>query len=167
MWKKLQEELKPWVLHNFGERPTHQALLGITEEYGELISAHKESEIKDAVADMVIYIADYANSNGIELPDTGARRKSLETPVSNLVQYMAVPLGRLAHAHLKKEQGIRKNEDHDANKVEALGELLHLLNSYSFMCGFSLGDVVYDVWSRVKQRDWKKDAAKGGEANAK
>lgn len=76
MLRKLQEEQKPWVIHNFGNRPTWQPLLGAMEELGELAHAHlkQKQEIritenhdamaKDAVADIVIYLADYCSARG-------------------------------------------------------------------------------------------------------
>ncbi len=65
--RKLQEEQKPWVIHNFGDRPSWMPLLGLMEELGELAHAHlKEAQgirleenhienAKDAVADIVIF----------------------------------------------------------------------------------------------------------------
>ena len=78
MLRKLQEEQKQWVKHNFGERPSWMPLLGAVEELGELAHAHlKESQgirlsedhtenAKDAVADIVIYLADYCSSRGFD-----------------------------------------------------------------------------------------------------
>ena len=82
MLKNLQEELKPWVKHNFGDRPSWQPLLGIVEELGELAHAHLKhaQEIrtdeqhfenkKDAIADIIIYLADYCTAEGIDLEST-------------------------------------------------------------------------------------------------
>ena len=71
----LQEEQKPWVEHNFAPRPPHIPLLGALEELGELAHAHikqeqgirgtpaeLEAEGKDAIADVVIYLADYCSA---------------------------------------------------------------------------------------------------------
>lgn len=166
MWKKLQEELKPWVLHNFGERPKHQPLLGIAEEYGELRAAGDVGEhVLDAVADMVIFMADYSNSNDITL-EMAQEPCHQSTDSEEVMRLMAISIGRLSHAHLKKEQGIRKNENHDATKVQALGELLRQLEYIAVHRGYSLESTVYAVWDRVKQRDWKKDTNKGGESHA-
>ena len=77
--KQLQDEQRPWVKHNFGERPAWQPLLGAVEEIGELAHAHlkhaqnirvSETHIenaKDAVADTVIYLADYCSAMGFDL----------------------------------------------------------------------------------------------------
>jgi len=76
----LQDDLRPWVLRNFGERPTWQPLLGAVEELGELAHAHlketqgirgtaaeHEEAAKDAVADTIIYLADYCNARGWDM----------------------------------------------------------------------------------------------------
>jgi len=77
--RELQEQQKPWVQHNFGDRPAWQPLLGIAEEVGELCHAHlkhaqgirtgedHEAAKRDAVADIVIYLSDYCNAEGIDL----------------------------------------------------------------------------------------------------
>ena len=79
---QLQEELKPWSRHNFGDRPSWMPLLGACEEIGELSHAHlKQAQgirgtpeehfaaKKDAVADAIVFIADYCNAEGIDLQD--------------------------------------------------------------------------------------------------
>lgn len=79
MLRKLQDEQRPWVKHNFGDRPSWMPLLGIMEELGELAHAHlkqaqgirtsedHEAMAKDAVADIVIFLADYCSSRGFDL----------------------------------------------------------------------------------------------------
>jgi NTP pyrophosphatase (non-canonical NTP hydrolase) len=78
MLRKLQEEQKPWVKHNFGDRPSWMPLLGAMEELGELAHAHlKEAQgirnhenhvekAKDAIADIVIFLADYCSARGLD-----------------------------------------------------------------------------------------------------
>lgn len=81
--KDLQEQLKPWVEYNFGEHPSWHALLGVQEEVGELAHAYLKREqkirgtteqhniaIKDAIADTIIFLADFANHEGIDLEET-------------------------------------------------------------------------------------------------
>jgi hypothetical protein len=68
------------VQHNFGDRPAWQTLLGVVEEVGELSHAHLKAAqgIRgtreqhhvakiDAVADIVIFLADYCTAEGIDL----------------------------------------------------------------------------------------------------
>lgn len=78
MLKKLQEEHKPWSDYNFGEQPAWVSLMGVVEEVGELCHSelktyqnirnnenHKE-KAKDAVADIVIFLANYCNVKGFD-----------------------------------------------------------------------------------------------------
>jgi NTP pyrophosphatase (non-canonical NTP hydrolase) len=79
MLKKIQEEQKPWVKHNFGDRPTWMPLLGIMEELGELahsflkdaqgirMSENHDAGMKDAVADIVIFLCDFCSGQGYDL----------------------------------------------------------------------------------------------------
>jgi NTP pyrophosphatase (non-canonical NTP hydrolase) len=75
--RQLQAELRPWQEHNFPGRESWQPLLGIQEEVGELSHAHlkehqrirgtpeeHQAEAKDAVADVVVFLADYCNARG-------------------------------------------------------------------------------------------------------
>ena len=79
--RELQDQQRVWVAHNFGERPAWHPLLGAVEELGELAHAHlKEAQgirlqenhvanAKDAVADIVIYLADYCSSRGFDMQE--------------------------------------------------------------------------------------------------
>jgi NTP pyrophosphatase (non-canonical NTP hydrolase) len=80
--KQIQEEVKVWEKKNFGDRPGWQPLLGLQEEVGELahhylkraqgirISEDHNAGIADAVADIVIYLLDFCNTEGIDLEAT-------------------------------------------------------------------------------------------------
>lgn len=98
--RRVQDEQRPWVKHNFGDRPSWMPLLGVMEELGEL-----------------------------------------------------------AHAHLKREQGIRTNEDHDAKARDAVADIVIFLADYCSATGIDLESVVLETWEQVKQRDWKADPA--------
>lgn len=78
----VQYEQKRWVRWNFGERPSYQPLLGAFEELGELAHAHlkqeqgirgsaeeNEAKAKDAVADTVIFLADYCTARGWDISE--------------------------------------------------------------------------------------------------
>jgi len=102
-FKQLQDEQRPWVKHNFGDRPPWHPLLGAVEELGEL-----------------------------------------------------------AHAHLKEVQGIRMSEDHVANAQDAVADIVVYLSDYCTARGWDFGELVEKAWSKVKQRDWKKDPVSAG-----
>jgi NTP pyrophosphatase (non-canonical NTP hydrolase) len=83
--EQLQEEVRTWTRQNFGkpeDRMMHQPVLGAAEEVGELCHAHLkweqgirgtpeelEAKAKDAVGDVIIYLADYCNLRGFNLQD--------------------------------------------------------------------------------------------------
>ena len=78
--KKLQYEQKDWVTHNFGDRPTWMPIMGAMEELGELAHAYLkkaqkirpqdyDAKQKDAVADIIIYLSDFCNSQGYDMED--------------------------------------------------------------------------------------------------
>lgn len=73
-------------------------------------------------------------------------------------------LGELAHAHLKKAQGIRTSEDHDANARDAVADIVIFLADYCSAQGYDFEQIVQETWDKVKQRDWKADSAKGSPA---
>lgn len=79
--RELQEQQKPWVEHNFAPRPSWYPLLGAVEELGELAHAHlkacqgirltenHEAAKRDAVADIIIFLADYCTAEGFDLQE--------------------------------------------------------------------------------------------------
>jgi NTP pyrophosphatase (non-canonical NTP hydrolase) len=76
-----QVDHRLWLAHNFPDQTPHQALLGLAEEVGELAHAHLkheqtirgydyqryQEEAMDAIGDIIIYLASYCNSNGLDL----------------------------------------------------------------------------------------------------
>lgn len=80
-FRDLQERVRAWSLHNFGEQPTHRQVLGAAEEVGELCHAQLKleqgnrinedhvEEAKDAVADTIIFLADYTGAQGWDLQE--------------------------------------------------------------------------------------------------
>lgn len=77
--RKIQEEQKPWVKHNFGDRPSWMPLLGAVEELGELshsflkraqgirVGEKHGDKIKDAVGDIILYLMDFCTAEGIDM----------------------------------------------------------------------------------------------------
>lgn len=78
--RKFQLEHKVWLEHNFPGGLSHDGLLGVVEEVGELAHAHLKrsqgirgedskhvADIKDAIGDIIIYLASYCNTNGHDL----------------------------------------------------------------------------------------------------
>lgn len=78
-------------------------------------------------------------------------------------------LGELAHAHLKATQGIRKNEQHVENEIDAIGDIIIYLIAYCNSRGHDIEKIVQHTWDQVKQRDWVKnpDTAHIGKGDTK
>lgn len=168
---QLQEEMKPWVLHNFGERPASQPLRGITEELGELMVAYadnKQEEVMDGLADCAIFMADYCNAAEISMvqvlrdAEYFARNGHRWVGGSIDAASLLVVLGKLNHHDLKKEQGIRKSEDHIGGTLTSLANILNFLRACCLpFKDVTLEDLVEKTWAKVKLRDWKKNAVTG------
>lgn len=62
-------------------------------------------------------------------------------------------LGELAHAVLKREQGIRKDENHLHNEKDAIGDVCIYLMDYCNRRGFNLLQIVNTAWEEVRERD--------------
>jgi len=73
-------------------------------------------------------------------------------------------VGELSHALLKQWQGIRgTSEEHEASAKDAVGDILVYLFHLCHVKGWDVQDILEDVWSKVGQRNWRKDARTGGE----
>ena len=66
-------------------------------------------------------------------------------------------IGELAHAHLKREQGIRSHENHTAAAKDAVADIIIYLADYCATEGFDMEAIVQETWDRVKQRNWRKN----------
>lgn len=152
---RLQREHKLWADYNFPDRVPHMPLLGMVEELGE---AEEDDELDtqiDARCDLLVFLVDYCNQTGLDLEEAvNAVDETLDksAPVKSSLYHV----GKISHAHLKREQNIRKNEDHDANIRLYAGCLV-----WSVMFWFEQHDLDFkkamsDVWGTVRQRDWRK-----------
>lgn len=167
----LQEEQKPWVLHNFGERPSWMPFFGLVEELGEREEALEagfqpavvEAKVRDAFADAMIFSADYCSAMGWELKEVWCAAAPFTHPDCKIPIGLMAALGRVAHAHLKAAQKIRLGEDHKAAGHQAMVYFIAHLIKMSTKHGFDLIAETHKVWQKVKQRDWKKDPVAAGE----
>lgn len=157
--RKIQAEQVPWVLHNFGERPAEQPLLGIIEEFGELAECYRDPKAPDddeldALADALIFICDYCSARGWDVGELANGVESMRlSPFSDILLGDAlVYCGRLSHAHLKRLQGIRANERHDDAARVAIRNLIAV--AYHYLVGTDITSSVWATWEKVRQRDW-------------
>lgn len=157
-FRTLQQEQKPWVLKNFGDRPAWQPLLGIAEEMGELFQAFSKTtahapEVRDALADITIYMADFCTAMNFDLQKF--YEDALEDDEFQL-DSMAVYYGRLAHSFLKNAQGIRGTPLEHAMAMETAidGLLRHMIRTAKNR-RWDLKELTQEVWEGVvRKRDW-------------
>jgi NTP pyrophosphatase (non-canonical NTP hydrolase) len=72
-------------------------------------------------------------------------------------------VGELAHAFLKRHQGIRgTREEHDAAIRDAVADIIIFLLDFSSAEGIDVREVLDETWQKVRQRDWKADTETGG-----
>lgn len=77
---------------------------------------------------------------------------------------MVEELGELAHALLKKEQGIRQgSEKFQEDAEDAIGDLFIYMCDFAGRSKLSMKRAILNTWNRVKQRNWVKDPVSGGE----
>jgi NTP pyrophosphatase (non-canonical NTP hydrolase) len=177
--REFQAAHGPWVKHNFGDRPAHWPLLGIGEELGELSHAqlkmeqgirgtreeHLEKQ-KDAIADVVVFAADYCSSMGWDLQDIVGFETFSQLQASllkdgrhdwELVFRARKHLGKLDDAFLKESELMGR---------DALRSIFTSLAAYCNRRGWDMHVEVMAVWAKVSQRDWKKNAKTGGDLDA-
>ena len=70
-------------------------------------------------------------------------------------------VGELAHHYLKREQGIRINEDHAAGIKDSVADIVIYLLDFCTAEGINLEYELNQTWDKVRQRDWKKNNKTG------
>lgn len=167
-----QAAVMKWTGHNFPRAQKHQPLLGIMEEIGELVEALEKSrgkpgdavvlspEVEDAVGDTMVFLAHFSGMNGFSLIQCSAKQRDrfamMLHPQLNIRNELMKAVGKLAHAYLKDEQGIRRNEKHRDNMMEQIGCIVDLLSQLCGNEGQGLLDATAKAWNEVKDRDWVK-----------
>jgi NTP pyrophosphatase (non-canonical NTP hydrolase) len=74
-----------------------------------------------------------------------------DDPLIGLVE----EVGELAHAHLKQKQKIRGTyKEHQAAKIDAIGDIMIYLADYCARCNINLNLAVIDTWDKVRKRNW-------------
>lgn len=171
----VQKEVGEWSRQNFGDQQSkfdgtimgpRNPLFGLIEEFGEACESETPEEYKDAIADIGIYLCDYASREGIELSYLMPMPELIrEYEVSDTYKKAYAALGRLARCTLKRDQGIRDflEPDHYTQyRDQAITCLLAALAALSRLAGFDFLLALSDTWKNiVKKRDWKSDPSKG------
>ena len=157
----LQVCLYDWQNYNFGsDQDNELTLLGIFEEAGELCHAQlkleqnirggtelHESEMADAIGDLMIYSMNYLSGRGEEIASFSPRHDV--TPVSD-------------SGHMQVRQSVKtvfklaaKIED-DPSIHNGVQKVIYQLVYLCALKGWDLEGIVRNTWKNVGQRDWKK-----------
>lgn len=149
-----------WSDEQFGTgQPSIERLSGMSEEIGELqeaMWANNEPEIRDAIGDITIFLADYCHRDNtfVNAPVNKVRPREEKIPPSTaqIIKYA----GRLHHAHLKGLQDIRQDRDTTGEKAkqEAVKDVLGSLNLLCTYLDYNYGDVVNETLEEVLNREW-------------
>jgi len=155
-----------WAEKNFdtsGNPDLHVILplLGIVEELGEAEGV-QDDELRDAAADAAIYALDLiyricgGNRQAIETLVSEVQSTSLSEVMKPHPSYIFRPVSGLAHAFLKRIQGIRlfDNDEHFRKHVRVcLARLFYVLSTAAGCDIFQLAWKVFN--DIVSLRDWK------------
>lgn len=155
-WTELQEAQKIWQSKNFPNTKRYECLLGMGEEFlYEYIRDRTQEQKKDAIADTMIFMLGYCNSNGIDFS------KNVLLHDQSFNGHFPFYYGKLCQAHLKMEQGIRKSTiDYETCTLTALCGMYSMLRrSLSILDPnadiFELTEKVFR--ENVEIRNWNKD----------
>lgn len=160
--EQLQSDQVAWVKYNFPNRPLHHPLLGIIEEFGELDEATEdlphELDIKDAIADIMIFMADYCTMMSLNLQEIYDEAAKLMSDEGRETYASTIWLGKLAQAYLKSEQKIRGTPAWWRGVThEALKRLIVDLCERAKLYKFDVVETTWHIWETdVSKRDWAK-----------
>lgn len=192
-WHVLQEEVAVWKMKNFPLSPPRHQVWGCIEELGELVHSQlkmeqgirgsKEKHVadgKDAVADSIIFFMNVCTSYGWEAEDVlnPLTHKLTETPAQFQVEYgyttadhssivrILTALSSLAsHLEAAEFEGLKK----EAHLCDARAYARRYVTGLAALCtqmGWSMQEILEEVWPKVQQRDWTKNKVTGGDLDA-
>jgi NTP pyrophosphatase (non-canonical NTP hydrolase) len=177
-FNEFRDQVRGWSDYNFGHNKDrhHRPLLGMVEELKELLEAYEKfnsarprsnshpalEDVKDAIADIVVFGADYAARKEWDYEALSQTKVPWIVDADGVIRELTKGLGAMCHHQLKTEQGIRGNaEEHSAKAQQAMGHVLGYLNVLCQLHAWAFRDLVMQVWSRVRQRDFTKNKLNG------
>jgi len=182
---EVQERLYAWQVRNFPvvEKTALHCCLGVVEELGEMRQAweklaavlvaspaapsdsyqadwecrkaQNEAEVKDAIGDVAVYLMNLCSAKSWNIGSV--IYEHLSSDKAPRQEHISIAIGRLAHAILKADQGIRKNEDLEAIAKDAIFEIWNFLAAFCEDYEWRFENIVSEVAERILQRDWIKN----------
>lgn len=162
LFAELQEDVGEWSEENFGGQPSVNPVLGCGEEVGELadvIDFNKppSDEELDAVGDTLVYFADVCSRRELDYEKARDESKELEVDYENFFREWVDKYGYFQRSVLKREQGIRLDEDRVGIEAEqnTLAQILCCLDNLANERGYDLEECVRVAWyDEVIDREW-------------
>jgi NTP pyrophosphatase (non-canonical NTP hydrolase) len=100
----------------------------------------------------------------LEVDDWASKNFGVTRPPWHQILGAVEEIGELSHAYLKREQKIRGTyEEHTAAISDAVADVIIFLANFCCTADIDLQETVEAVWTRVKARDWTKNALHGGD----
>lgn len=121
-WGALQDRLYRWQVNTYGVPQPALLCLGVVEEAGELADSFEHADEADAIADVTIFAIQLATCYRL---DAGALIDAAFP--TDEVDWCGT-LGKLSHAVLKSEQGIRGLGDKEAARKAVARQLLDIFS---------------------------------------
>jgi NTP pyrophosphatase (non-canonical NTP hydrolase) len=80
----------------------------------------------------------------------------------DMMLQLGVKVGRLNHAFLKTQQGIRGSAEEHLNKIiDGVADLFIFMCNFCGVINVNLEQSIYDTWEEVRKRDWTKNKNTG------
>jgi hypothetical protein len=165
-WKNFENDVGEWSIDNFGEQPSSNPLIGSMEERSELVKnlLSDEDDIdeeKDAVGDILVYLADFCYRTETPYHKAAQLRNDIElwtdcSDIFKLCTELSISQGDQSYSFLKQDQGIRSEREGVGDKadIRTLAHTLKALEEFSHNRGYTLEDCVEEAWGEVKEREW-------------
>lgn len=162
---KFQADLKCWLDYNFPDTTRDQQIMGVVEELGELFecqilydsgtgSGQEEKALKDAVGDVVIFLCNYCTKADISL--CYSIEKWQNHNFGNTTGAAMINLGRLCHADLKHQQGIRGYDEEKTRQElhKYIAGVYCSLSNYCRTINLHIESCIDVALEAIKKRDW-------------
>jgi NTP pyrophosphatase (non-canonical NTP hydrolase) len=157
---EIQREQREWSLRNFGVQQAHRMALGLIEELGEVAEAwmlDSKEKLFDSIGDVGIYMLNYCNIAGWELPSLYEMRQPRDKNAERMPHFVTPLMRAIAHHQLKGEQNIRGGAEHHARMMEGLFRnilfQMEALSAHAVKGGTFLS-ILEATWQKVSKRDW-------------
>lgn len=162
LFNKLKKEVGEWSEENFPGQPVVNPFMGSSEEAGELAEcldadSSPDDEELDAVGDILVYMADFCYKRDLDYQKCYEMSQDVNNKYEDFFREWVRSRGQLTRSVLKREQGIRLDEDRVGDKAEekALASMISCLERFAESRGYNLEDAIRAAWyEEVIDREW-------------